>query len=357
MPQRVAAVFERLRNDIERYAASSSSIVRQIQTLSLNAAIEAARAGNAGRGFAVVAQEVKQLAEEAERVAKTFRESVAVSLTTGSIMASQLTEELEANQLMDLAHSLAQSVSGILSGRGPELCSLATDSDLFAALQDGRDGSVDRAEARLRTVLSLSNSYRNAFIADLQGNVVAAGLEKSKTTIGNVAHSTTFRTSVATITARQWHASYVWQNPIAKDQVSLMFAAGVRHSVAPEGRPVGVLVLEYDWGRQINALLEAAAQSSSDAERIRLTLVDDKNCTLASSWGAPFGHKMQADLSRSEGAERHPDKLLVHAQTIPTAGLELLRITCIIEKRRLTKEEAASTVRAREVATHNRHDL
>jgi len=356
MPQRVAAVFERIRDDIQRYAASSSSIVRQIQTLSLNAAIEAARAGDAGRGFAVVAQEVKLLSEEAERVAKTFRESAAASLSTGSLMARQLTEDLEASQLLDLAHSLARSVSGILSGRGPELCSLATDSDLYAALKDRTDETGARAEARLRTVLSLSDSYRNAFIADVQGDVVAAGLEESKSKIRNVAHSTSFKASMATTTARKWHASYVWQNPIAKDQVSVMFAAGVRHSMATEGPPVGVLVLEFDWGTQINALLEAAAQTSSDAERIRLTIVDGKNCTLASSWGAPFGHKMQADLSQSEGAERHPDGLLVYARAIPANGLELLRLTCIIEKRRLTKEEAASTVHAREVAAYGSRD-
>ncbi|HKS14184.1 MAG TPA: methyl-accepting chemotaxis protein [Pseudomonas sp.] len=101
-------------NEISRVLDVIGSIAGQTNLLALNAAIEAARAGEAGRGFAVVADEVRALAHRTQQSTGEIEQMIAgIQSGTERAVTAMHSSQARANGTLDVAQAAGDALEVI----------------------------------------------------------------------------------------------------------------------------------------------------------------------------------------------------------------------------------------------------
>ncbi|WP_437179288.1 methyl-accepting chemotaxis protein [Pseudomonas oryzihabitans] len=107
-------------NDIGKVLDVIRSVAEQTNLLALNAAIEAARAGEAGRGFAVVADEVRALAHRTQESTREIETSIGtIQQGTGQAVAAMRSSTERAQSTLEVARgagSALERIHGAIGG-------------------------------------------------------------------------------------------------------------------------------------------------------------------------------------------------------------------------------------------------
>ncbi len=293
-------IAEKLNGAIDKV----DDVNHKTHVLSVNASIEAARAGTFGRPFGIVATNMSELSEETSKITDNMRKDTKEIINVGNMIKTQ-SKEYRGNRLSDLALVNIDLIDRNLYERTADVRWWATDGSIVDALTKKTQDAYDFASKRLGTILQAYTVYYDLVLADVNGNIVANGNSDKFSSIGqNVSNSRWFISAMNTKNSGQYGFESVHRSELVSNNLCLIYSVAVRENAEPKGQIVGVLGVIFKWESLAQTVIQHTPISEDERKNTRICIVDDSGLILADSEGKMLRETINFDQKTSLMSEK-----------------------------------------------------
>ncbi|SFF79366.1 Methyl-accepting chemotaxis protein (MCP) signalling domain-containing protein [Novosphingobium sp. CF614] len=271
--------------------ADLDQIMLRTQILSMNARLEAARAGQAGKSFAIVAQEMGSVSNEVTTLAASLNDVIAKNAARIQDAGHEMSIGFRGSRYADLARNAVEIMDRNLYERSCDVRWWATDSAVVNAAEQPGSDALAHATDRLATILRSYTVYLDLWIADRSGRVIANGRpQRYRDVVGaDVSREEWFRRGLETADGDSFVVCDVETSPCLGGSQVATYSTAIRAEGAVNGKAVGVLGIFFDWEPQARAIVEGISLSSEERGNSKVMLLDSRFRVIASTAPGSFG--------------------------------------------------------------------
>jgi len=301
-PQRITQLAHSISERLGESIGAIEHVNDDIHVLSINAKIQAARAGAAGAGFAVVADEVRNLVNRTKGITTNLQAQVTKTLDELTDMNAMLSHRVRGQRLAQVASTAIDIVDRNLYERSCDVRWWATEDALIRALTHRTPQNLRHAARRLGVILDSYTVYLDLILCDLDGVVRANGRPDRWESEGlNVGDRPWFVEARKTESGTEFGFEGVHENSLVGGKRVLIYSCLVRRGGESDGAPVGVLGSVFDWEALGSVVADqAAATLATETDRpVAVALTYPDGTVVASSNRGWVGNRVAlADVDR-----------------------------------------------------------
>lgn len=294
LPEQIQSLADSLSVSVRTSLKQIDDINTQSSLLSLNAKIEAARAGVAGRSFAVVATEMGELSDTTKRVAVQLSSKLGGDISELQSISKRLASDVRGTRLADLALTNIDLIDRNLYERSCDVRWWATDSSVVDLLGSPTPERVDYACRRLGVILNAYTVYFDLVACSLSGEVIANGRPDRYKSIGmNVSKQRWFKAALDTRSGDEFGFEIAHASPLVNGEYILAYSCAVRQGGEASGTPIGVLGILFNWRGLAQTVVDRTPLTDEERTQSRVAILSEEGMVLADSQGPPLSGVLQ----------------------------------------------------------------